>query len=114
VEFTHTIKHPTGHPGHRKEIERHVTEDEYHRLLERRHPAMHAIRKTRRVFIYEGHTFEFDAFREPVLSVMLLECELPSLDTEVQLPPWLPVSREVTKETGWTNTSIALNGQPPA
>ena len=114
LELTHTVKHSTGHPGIRKEIEREITEAEYELLLERRHPAMVPIRKQRRVFIYEGHTFEFDSFREPVMSVFVLECELPSLNAEVQLPPWLPVDREVTDEPGWTNTSIALNNGPPA
>ncbi|MDB4277996.1 hypothetical protein N9917_00035 [Deltaproteobacteria bacterium] len=113
LELTHTVKHSTDHVAHRIESERTIDEKEYLILLRRKHPDMVQIHKHRRVFVYEGHRFELDSFIKPTLDCLLLECELPSLDTEVTLPPWLPVDREVTDEPGWTNTAIALQGGPP-
>jgi len=106
VELTHTIKHATDRPGIRHEVERVVTVNEYEALLERGDPALVEIRKTRRVFRHAGREWELDEFWSP-FHVGILELELPSLDVEVELPPWLDVVREVTDEPGWTNVELA-------
>lgn len=111
VRFTHTIKTPTDHPARRQEAEREVTQAEYEELLERADPDKHPVIKTRRVFQWEGCTWELDQLHGPV-RVALLECELPSLDTEVVLPPWLPVLKEVTDDPAWTNAALA-DGKVP-
>jgi CYTH domain-containing protein len=107
-EWTHTIKHPTDRLGHRLEAEREITEDEYNELLERKDPTCTQVVKVRRVFEWDGRTWELDHLSG--YGVMLLECELPDLDSEVRTPPWLPIIREVTDDPAWTNASIARNG----
>jgi len=109
--FTHTVKWPTGNVGHRREQESIVSEEQYHRLLKRESGDYGVIYKVRWVFDYKGWTWEFDQFTSPGRATVL-EVELPSLDTEVELPPWIPIVREITDEVRWTNAMIARHGFP--
>lgn len=108
--YTHTVKWPTGTRGHRHEDERVVTKAEYKALLERVLPGTYPIRKLRRTFTHAGRTFELDRFLEPE-GFLALECELESLDADVEMPPWIPVEREVTDEDGWTNFEVSRIGR---
>jgi CYTH domain-containing protein len=106
VEYTHTVKRPTKLVGSRIEEEWEIDEEMFEKLLLRRHPDTVILHKSRRVFHWEGHTFELDSFQSPP-GLLILECELDSLETPVETPPWLPVLADVTEDATWTNTALA-------
>ncbi len=70
------------------------------------------IRKRRHRFTWEGQRFELDQFLEPI-DAWLLEIELADVDSDVRLPPFLPVDREVTDDPAWRNAAIASRPAPP-
>lgn len=103
--FYHTVKrHVSGACAEEREVE--ITRAEYLGYLKRRDPLCAVIRKTRRVFLYQGQTFELDLF--PFWNDRaLLEIELPAEDTPVTLPPFLHLIREVTQDPRYKNHAIA-------
>jgi len=106
--YYHTIKVHLG-PGENDESESEIEVEEYRRLLDRLDPDAEPVHKTRHVFEWEGFTFELDEFIGPswVHGLLMLEVELPSIETEVVVPPFVRVEREVTGEKKYTNWAIA-------
>ena len=112
VVYTHTKKVRVTDGVH-EEDEREISKRSYTRLLARGFYPPRIISKTRRVFDCAGHTFELDTFIDPLRGLMILEVELPSMDTPVELPPFLSIVREVTTEPKYTNAALARNGLQP-
>ena len=110
--YTHTSKIRIG-DGIHEEDERVIRRSDYERLLKRADPAMVCLSKVRRVFNFEGQTFELDLFQGPFQGLVLLEIELTSMDVPVTLPSFLAVVREVTSVPGYTNSALAKKGQWP-
>ena len=100
----HNIKtpQPTGGPLE-KEVP--VSMEVYKDLLNRADPERVTLWKARMVFDYAGWTWELDEIFTRHLNI--LEVELPSLDTEVELPPWLKIMREITGESALSNYELA-------
>lgn len=90
----------------REEVERSIEAAEYERSLDEAEPSRQPVRKTRWVFPYAGHQLELDVFEVPA-GVVLLEIELDSEDEPVELPPDLPVVREVTDDRAFLNWNLA-------
>lgn len=67
--------------------------------------------KTRHIVTFGGMRWEVDEFHGDLQGLVLAEIELPSADTEVTLPPW--VSREVTGDPRYYNSSLAAGQTPP-
>lgn len=109
--YTHTVKRPLT-AGQRVEIERPLTGREYIALLAQADPARRTIKKRRRVFLWGHQYFEWDLFVDPRPGLELLELEMDSLDSPVELPPFLPVVREVTDDPHYANHVIALRAPP--
>lgn len=105
--YTHTRKRPVA-AGERVEIERQITGREYIALLAQADPARRPIRKRRRVFLWNNQYFEWDIFQEPHPGLEVLEIEVGAMDGPVQLPPFLPVEREVTGDEQYANHTLAL------
>jgi CYTH domain-containing protein len=105
--YTHTRKRSVG-VGERVEIERQITGREYISLLAQADPGRRPIRKRRRVFLWNNQYFEWDIFLDPRPGLELLEAEVGSLESPVQLPPFLSVEREVTGDKQYANHTIAL------
>lgn len=110
VSFTHTKKIRVSDGVHR-ELERPISACSYTRLNRRADPDMRPVLKVRRVFDWAGRTFELDLFSPP-WSFMMLEVELPSMDTPVELPPFLSISLEVTTDPNFTNAALARKARP--
>lgn len=104
-EYTYTRKKPVGF-GEKIELEDVVPEAEYSKLLTEADPALHTIRKVRCCFVYEGQFFELDLydFSEELAT---LEIELPSIDTPVQLPPWIRLIEDVTGKVEYSNFALS-------
>ena len=89
-----------------EESEEIISKAEFDELLLRRDPDRNEIQKTRHVFDYRDQVFEIDVYpfwkRQAVL-----EIELESEDTPIELPPFLSVVKEVTGDREYLNTYIA-------
>jgi len=65
------------------------------------------IQKTRFVFKFNDQVFELDVFKGPLKGLAILEIELEDMDDTVELPPFLKVIKEVTKDKKFNNFSLA-------
>lgn len=92
-----------------------ITAEEYDALLARADPNRTPVVKRRCMFDWGPLTFELDTFDEIVdtegTPLRILEVEVPDLDLEVVLPPFIPIVREITHEKGYSNADLARN--PP-
>ena len=100
-------KKPTGDTGVHEETESEITEKEYNRALKKSNPDKCAIEKTRFVFKWHDQIFELDLFKGHLKGLAILEIELENKDDKVELPPFLKVVKEVTKDKSFTNFSLA-------
>lgn len=111
--YTHTVKTPTGRAGERIETERQIEPREYVRLLGRADPSRHPVRKTRTCFMWKGRYYELDRFVSPREGLTLLEVEVDDpADTDIKIPPFIHVERDVTDEPEWTNSALAVKAKP--
>ena len=83
-----------------------MDEAQYEKLLERADPTCREVKKARKVFDWEGWTWELDVFFVP-FGVTVMEVELPSLDAEISLPPFITIEKELTGDKAWSNKSFA-------
>jgi CYTH domain-containing protein len=102
-------------PGHYAEEEQEIDQAEYHQAFwKRADPLYQEVEKDRWVFDYEGLTWEMDHYtRGSANGIVILEVELPSLDVNLSLPPFLTIEREVTGIKHWSNRSMAKVGWVP-
>jgi CYTH domain-containing protein len=105
--YTHTVKRPVA-AGHRVVMERQITGREYIAFLSQADPARRTLKKRRRVFLWANQYFEWDIFLDPRPGLEVLEVEVDTLDGPVELPPFLPVEREITRDEQLTNYALAL------
>ncbi len=110
--YTHTTKQRLG-AGIHDEDERAIVRSEYRRLLRRADAKMVPISKTRRTFTWREWVFEVDIFEAPFNGLVEMEVELPSMDVQVELPPFITVVREVTTEREFSNAALARKGSWP-
>lgn len=106
--YTHTIK-TFVQAGHNIEDERVIDAQEYDALLRRSAPDQSPVRKLRYVFDWKDLTYEVDYFCYPFEAV-LLEVEIPSLDTPLEVPSFLGGVQEVTPDRRWSNEAISKRG----
>ncbi len=98
--YTHCIKTEINELT-RLENERKITEDEFNRLIK---DCETYISKIRQVFIYNNQYFELDIFEDK----KILEIELSGEDQQVQLPPFVRVIKEVTKDKKYKNSNMSI------
>lgn len=99
-------KHPV-ETGVHKEKEYEITKSQYEKYLKKAHPKKVEVAKTRFVFEYDDQTFELDVFKGHLKGLAILEIELKDIDDTVELPPFLKVMKEVTKDERFTNYYLA-------
>ena len=105
AEYTHTVKRRITDLT-REEREETVSPRAYRALLDRADPALRVIEKTRWCIPWNGLTLEVDCF--PFWSDRaFLEIELPGAETDLGLPDWVQVVREVTEDPRYTNRALA-------
>jgi len=100
-------KKPTGETGVHEEKEHEISEKEYEKYLKKSNPEKCAVEKTRFVFDYHDQIFELDLFKGHLKGLAIMEIELDDMDDTVELPPFLKVIKEVTKDKRFTNFSLA-------
>lgn len=93
--------------GVHEETERKISEKKYEDYLKQANPEKCAVQKTRFVFEWHDQVFELDLFKGHLKGLAILEIELKDIDDTVELPPFLKVIKEVTKDKRFTNFSLA-------
>jgi CYTH domain-containing protein len=93
--------------GVHEEEEYEITKSQYEKRLKDSDPKKVAVEKTRFVFKYNDQTFELDVFKGALKGLAILEIELADIDDTVELPPFLKIVKEVTKDKRFTNFSLA-------
>jgi adenylate cyclase len=63
------------------------------------------IQKTRYAVLYRGHTWEVDEFHGENDGLVVAEIEVPSEDTNFEVPPW--AGAEVTHDARYSNSSLS-------
>lgn len=93
--------------GVHKEKEHEITKAQYEKYLKKSHSDKVEVAKTRFVFKFDDQVFELDVFKGPLRGLAILEIELKNIQDTVELPPFLKVIKEVTKDKRYTNFSLA-------
>lgn len=105
--YTETHKENIGGSFIRTEVEKRISSREYHEKLNEIVPGSSIIKKKRICFVYKEQYFELDYFVD-IRNGPYLEIELTDKNHEINLPPWIPVVRDVTEESGFSNRELAL------
>lgn len=93
--------------GVNEETEHEISQKKYEAYLKHPHPNKVAVEKTRFVFKYNDQVFELDVFKGPLKGLAILEIELKDKNDKIELPPFLKVIEEVTKDKRFNNFSLA-------
>lgn len=89
-----------------EEIERELTKEEFDSLAAAPLEGTAPIIKARHTFIYGGQLFEIDIYPE-WQHTAIMETELPTRDTEVKMPPFIEIIKEVTGDKSYSNASMS-------
>ncbi len=90
----------------REEKEEEVTEEMYNIYLTEADENLYPIIKKRYTFEVRGQVFELDVYPFSC-SRAILEIELPSEDTPVEIPKFISVVKEVTNDKAYKNHQLA-------
>lgn len=86
-----------------RETKRQITNREYLSLLAHSDPERRTVRIRRQCFIHEGNYFVMDTVTNVAPEVRLVRCHCEESEaSELQLPVWLIVEKEVTGEAEWS------------
>jgi len=105
--YHYNKKHQTSEPSVNKEEEKEITKEEYNKSIKKCHPDKKSVEKIRFLFKYKDHIFELDIFKNDLEGLALLEVELDDKDQKIKLPPFLQVTKEVTKDDRYSNFNLA-------
>ena len=107
TSYVFTTKEDMGDGGlTRKETEVEIDKDYYEELLREREPDFMTIEKTRYVANYLEGTLEIDIY--PFLrDKAVLEIEIDHADQKIDLPDFIEVIKEVTKDPQFKNKALA-------
>jgi CYTH domain-containing protein len=93
------------------EDEHEISEDEFLRLSQNIRKGASPLSKTRHTFDFCGLTVEIDVY-PAWKSTAIMEIELPSSDTEPQIPDFINIIREVSGMKEYSNSSMATAFPP--
>jgi len=93
--------------GINEETEHEISKSKYESYLKTPHPNKVSLEKTRFVFKYNDQVFELDVFKGPLKGLAILEIELKDKNQKIELPPFLKVIEEVTKDKRFNNFNLA-------
>lgn len=88
------------------EDEREITEAEFVSLSEQIDPDTTPITKTRHTFVHGGQLFEIDVYPN-WHTTAIMETELDSEDTAVEIPDFISIIKEVTGIRAYSNASMS-------
>lgn len=106
THFYHTIKTPLQNQIGQHEQESEIDFLTYLGLMKRINSDFYPITKERKVFEFNGLKYELDSFLYPV-KFLVLEVEIPTIETPVEIPDFLGPVVEVTGKTKLSNFRIA-------
>lgn len=109
VEYFYTEKIIITHMK-RVEREKSISKEEYESYLSEADPSLKTIKKIRYTFEFNSQIIELDEY-EFSEEFGILEIELPSEDTPVEIPKFIKVIREVTNDKSFTNKALAKTGK---
>lgn len=89
----------------RYEVEERISEYEYNSLLKNADKSKTTIFKTRYCLVHDSQYFEIDIY--PLFANSILEIEVADKDTEVRIPDFVKVIKEVTGEEEYSNSYLA-------
>ena len=90
------------------EDEREITESEFLTLRENIAEGTTPVIKTRHTFLFAGQLFEIDVYPN-WRTTAIMETELPSEDTVVEIPSFIKIIKEVTGIKAYSNASMSRN-----
>jgi CYTH domain-containing protein len=93
--------------GVHEETEHKISQKKYEEYLKKANPEKCAIEKTRFVFKWHDQVFELDLFKGHLKGLAILEIELEDIHDKVELPTFLSLIKEVTKDKRFSNFSLA-------
>lgn len=88
------------------EDERRIDEREYTELLKSIKQDTRTLTKTRHTFVFSRQTFEVDVYPEWTKSC-IMETELETRETSVDMPPFISIIKEVTGDKRYTNAAMS-------
>ncbi|MBQ4463945.1 MAG: hypothetical protein IJJ15_08020 [Ruminococcus sp.] len=92
----------------RYEYEKEISKEEYDKLMQRQTEGSHTIVKDRHIFTYRGLTYELDIY-EFWDDKATLEAEVDSEDTQIPIPPFITLIKEVTHDSRYNNSRLAFS-----
>ena len=105
IDFTETKKvRISGMSAYEDEQE--IGENEFSTLKKTIANGTTPIVKTRHTFLYHGQLFEVDIYPN-WKSTAIMETELPSEDTNTDIPPFIKIIKEVTGIKAYSNASMS-------
>lgn len=106
ARYYFTLKRPSVGEFTREEIEQEISSNQYLKLQKERDLTLNEIVKTRYVICQNGLCYEIDRF--PFFTNFdILEIELPSETTPIQILPEISIIKEVTLDFRFTNQALA-------
>jgi CYTH domain-containing protein len=90
-----------------QEQERALSYREYAALSEHLYPGSRPVYKERTYFAWGHHVFELDVFSGTHKGLVMLEVELCTTEEHVELPPFIPITKEVTGDARYSNAALA-------
>jgi CYTH domain-containing protein len=106
TEFHFNQKKPV-ETGVHEEKEHTISEKKYGEYLKHSNPDKCSVEKTRFVFKWHDQVFELDLFKGHLKGLAIMEIELEDINDKVELPPFLKVIKEVTKDKRFSNYNLA-------
>lgn len=110
TEYYETTKRPVSSIAS-DEREREIGREEYERLSAEILEGSSPVEKIRHTFTYLGQTFEIDVYPQ-WHSTAIMETELHTPDTVVEMPEFLHIIREVTGIKAYSNASMSREFPP--
>jgi CYTH domain-containing protein len=90
-----------------QEQEKELPYKEYVALSEQLYPGSKPVYKERVYFVWRHHVFELDVFEGTHKGLVLLEVELCTTEEHVELPSFIPITKEVTGDVRYSNAALA-------
>lgn len=106
--YTETHKEDTDDDLIRVEVEKRISHREYNERLKQKITNSRTIIKKRICFVYNEQYFELDFFVN-FDHAPFLEIELTDRNSIIDLPPFIPIVRDVTYEKNFSNRALALS-----
>jgi CYTH domain-containing protein len=93
--------------GTYEEMEKAIPHAEYCKYLRLQDLSKKRIEKTRYHLDFKNQKFELDVFQGHLTGLSILEIEVDDINTDILLPPYLKINREITGEAFYSNVNLS-------